>query len=136
MKGFLYRSSHQKCSMKKGFLRNFYDTFFIEHLWTTTSVYKTIKQKQPQEVFYKKKVFLKISQNSQENTCARACNFLKKGILAEVFSCEFYEVLNNTYFKEHHCTTASEKCCTSTPSWESRKNFQRYYILGKKIKQA
>ena len=27
--------------------------------------------KQPPEVFYEKKVFLKISQNSQENTCAR-----------------------------------------------------------------
>ena len=28
-------------------------------------------QKQPAEVFYKNKVFLKISQSSQENTCAR-----------------------------------------------------------------
>ena len=28
-------------------------------------------EKQPPEVFCKKKVFLEISQNSQENTCAR-----------------------------------------------------------------
>ena len=28
-------------------------------------------QKQPPEAFCKKKVFLEISQNSQENTCAR-----------------------------------------------------------------
>ena len=45
------------------------------------------------------KVFLKILQNSQENSCARvslliklqakACNFIKKGTLAKVFSCEF-----------------------------------------------
>ena len=52
-------------------------------------------QKQPQEVFYKK-VFLKILQNSQENTCARvsfltklqasACNFLKKETLPQVFT--------------------------------------------------
>ena len=43
-----------------------------------------------------KKVFLEISQNSQENTCARAsilrpeaCNFIKIEALAPVFSCEF-----------------------------------------------
>ena len=43
-----------------------------------------------------KKVFLEISQNSQENTCARvsfliklqalACSFIKKETLAQVFS--------------------------------------------------
>ena len=34
-------------------------------------------QKQPPEVFYKKKVFLEISQNSQENTCARVSFLIK-----------------------------------------------------------
>ena len=44
-----------------------------------------------------KKVFLEISQNSQEKVCARisfliklqaeACNFIKKEALAQVFSC-------------------------------------------------
>ena len=71
-----------------------------------------------------KKVFLKISQNSQENTCVRVfliklqqacnfikkeiltqvfscCNFIKKEILAQVFSCEFYEIFKNTFFIEH-----------------------------------
>ena len=53
-----------------------------------------------------KKLFLEISQNSQENTCARvsfliqlqasAWNFIKKEVLAQVFSCEFCEI-----FKEH-----------------------------------
>ena len=50
-------------------------------------------QKQAPEVFYKK-VFLKVWQNSQENTCARisfliklqACNFIKKETLAHMFS--------------------------------------------------
>ena len=47
------------------------------------------------------KMFLEISQNSQENTCARlsfliklqaeACNFIKKETLIQVFSCEFCE---------------------------------------------
>ena len=46
------------------------------------------------EVFYKK-VFLKISQNSQENRCAEvsfSCNFNKKEALAQVVFCEFCEI--------------------------------------------
>ena len=55
-----------------------------------------------------KKVFLEISQNSQENNCAKvsflinlqasACNFIKKETLAEVFSCEFCEISKSTFF--------------------------------------
>ena len=43
-----------------------------------------------------KKVFLEISENSQENTCARVSfiiklqAFMKKEALAQVFSCEFF----------------------------------------------
>ena len=75
----LYRSSHRRCSLKK--------------------------------------VFLKISRNSQENTCARvsfliklhtfglrlkACKFIKKETLAQVFSCEFCENFKNSaIFIEH-----------------------------------
>ena len=40
-----------------------------------------------------KKVFLEISQNSQENTCSRV---LKK-TLAHVFSCELCEISKNTF---------------------------------------
>ena len=49
-----------------------------------------------------KKVLLKISENSQENTCPRASfllscrpqtsNFIKKEALAQIFYCEFYEI--------------------------------------------
>ena len=55
-----------------------------------------------------KKVFLESSQNSQENTCARepfsivAGNFIEKGSLAQVFSCEFYKISKNTILTEHH----------------------------------
>ena len=41
-----------------------------------------------------KKVFLEISQNSQENTCARASFLIK----LQVFSCEFFEIFKNTLF--------------------------------------
>ena len=49
------------------------------------------------------KIFLKISQNSKENTCARisrpqACNFIKKETLAQVLSFEFCKISQNTFF--------------------------------------
>ena len=50
-------------------------------------------QKQPPEVFYRKR--------------CQAYNFIKKEILAQVFSCEFYEIFKNTFFTEHLWTTAS-----------------------------
>ena len=42
-------------------------------------------------------MFLKISQNSLENTCALACNFIKKETLTQVFSCELCEISKNTF---------------------------------------
>ena len=44
-----------------------------------------------------KKVFLEISQNSQENTCARGLQLYYKKTLAQVFSCGFYEIFKNTF---------------------------------------
>ena len=57
-----------------------------------------------------KNLFLKIPQNSGENTCARSSvliksNFIGKETLAQVFFCEFH----NTFFTEHLSTTASER---------------------------
>ena len=46
-----------------------------------------------------KKVFLEILQNSQKNTCARACNFIKIETLVQVFSCEFCEISKNTFHR-------------------------------------
>ena len=70
------------------------------------------------DVFCLKDV-LRISQNSQENTCARlsvliklqawACNFIKTETLAQVFSCEFSEISKSTFFKEYIWATASIK---------------------------
>ena len=56
-----------------------------------------------------KKVFLEISQNSQENTCVRDSFLIKlQASLAQVFSCEFCEVSKNSFFTEHIWATASE----------------------------
>ena len=56
--------------------------------------------------YFVKKVFLEISQNSQENTCAsvfrpQAYNFIKKETLAQVLSCEFCEISTYNFFTEH-----------------------------------
>ena len=50
-----------------------------------------------------KKVFLEISQNSQENICVRVSFliklfFIKKEALAQAFSCEFCEISKNIFF--------------------------------------
>ena len=37
----------------------------------------------------------------------KASNFIKKEILAQVFSCEFCDVSKNTFFAEHLLATAS-----------------------------
>ena len=55
-----------------------------------------------------KKVFLEISQNSQENSCPKAWNFCKKEALAQVFCCEFCEISKNTFFTEHLWTIGSK----------------------------
>ena len=54
-------------------------------------------------------LFLEISQNSQENNCARvsiliklqSCDFIKIETLAQVFSCEFCEISNDTFPTGH-----------------------------------
>ena len=60
------------------------------------------------------KVFLKILQNFQESTCVRVSFLIKlqvsacKETLAQVFSCEFYEIFQNIFFTEHLRPTISD----------------------------
>ena len=53
-------------------------------------------------------MFLETSQNSQE--FAGACNFIKKETLAQVISCEFCEISNNTFSYRTPPVAASELC--------------------------
>ena len=70
------------------------------------------------KAFYKK-VFLEISQNSQESTCARVSfliklqawgsgTIFKSKALAKVFSCEFCEISKNTFSYRTPPVAASE----------------------------
>ena len=61
-------------------------------------------EKQPPEVFYKKKLFWKVSQYSQGITCNQAC---KKKNSAEMFSCEYCEIVKNIYFEQYLRMAAS-----------------------------
>ena len=70
-----------------------------------------------------KKVFLEILQRSQENTCARVCNFIKEETLAQVFSCEFCEISNNFFFYRTPRMAASK----FNHFKETIKNFQRIF---------
>ena len=59
-----------------------------------------------------KKIVLKISENSQEKTCAGVsysspATLSKKETPAQVFSCKFWDIVKNTYFAEHLRTAAS-----------------------------
>ena len=66
------RSSNQRCSVKQGVLGNF-AKFTGKHL--------------RQSLFFNKLV-------------GAASNFIKKETLAQVFSCETYEISKNIFFKE------------------------------------
>ena len=48
-----------------------------------------------------KKVFLEISQNSQENTCVRPATLLKKRLWHRCFPVNFVKFLRTPFFTEH-----------------------------------
>ena len=76
--------------------------YLIVTLYTKHAIYSEAAT----AVVLKKKVFLEISQNSQESTCARDPFSIK----AQVFSWEFFEISTNTFFTERLRTTASVYC--------------------------
>ena len=72
-----FRTSHLRCSVRKGVLRNF-AKFTGKYLY--------------QSFFF--------------NTIAGFLQLYKKEALGQVFSCEFCEISKNTFFTEHLRTTA------------------------------
>ena len=69
--------------------------------------------------FLSKKLFVKISQYSQENTCAKSllnkvaghklCNFIKKKTPTRIFFYKYWEISKNTCFEEYLRTAGSEE---------------------------
>ena len=60
----------------------------------------------------RKKGYFKKFQKTHRKTPVRVplfyCNFIKKGALAQAFSCEFCEIYMNAFYTEHLQATASE----------------------------
>ena len=85
-------------------------TYFQDVTKKVLCSYKSF-QKQPPEVL-QKKVLKNVAKSTGKHLCQslrpEACNFIKKGTLAHVFSCEFCEISkNNIIFTEQLWTTAS-----------------------------
>ena len=80
-----FRSSHQRCSIRNGVLRNFAKL--------------TGKQK-CQSLFF------------NEVAGLRSATLLKKRLWHKGFSCEFCEISKSTFFREHLQTTASTSFCS------------------------
>ena len=72
----------QKCSAKKGVLRNF-TNFTGKHLFQSLS--------------FNKVAGLRSATLLKKRLWPKACNFIKKETLAQVFSCEFYEISKSTF---------------------------------------
>ena len=70
-----------------------------------------------------KNVFLKISQNSQENPCAGVSFLIKLQayVLAQVFCCEFCEIFKNTLFYR------TPPAATSEPRFQSATRQKQSY---------
>ena len=86
------RSSHRRCSVRKGFLRNFA---------------KVTGKCMCQSLFLNK-------------VAGWACNFIKKETLAQVFYCEFCKISTNTFYGEHLWATASALKQINQFSWKMK----------------
>ena len=65
--------------------------------------------------------------NLSQDLRPQACNFIRTGTLAQVFSCKFCEISENTFFTEHLWTTAS-KCSKSSKTMI----LSKFIPIGKK----
>ena len=83
-------------------------------------------------MFYKKDGLKNFAKFTGKHLCQsffyQACNFIKKETLAQVFSCEFYEIFKNTYFEEHLRTTASGFWCLFFYRLQKSKNHKLHTI--------
>ena len=80
------------CEMKKGWVRIIFFFYRSEAVVQRCSV---------------KKMFLKISQNSQENTCGRVSILINLQSLTQVFSREFCGISKNNFFYRISLVAAS-----------------------------
>ena len=61
-----------------------------------------------QRSLWKKKLFVKTLQYSQENACVEVSATSLKKTQTQIFSCEYCEISKSTYFQEHLHAAISE----------------------------
>ena len=99
-----------------------------KELYAQLPVHFPVQRSSRSELFCKK-VFVEISQNSQENTSARvsfliklrawACNFNIRETLAQVFFCAFCEISKNTFLHRTPPVAASLFTVSNENYWNS-----------------
>ena len=73
-------------------------TLVVREMCASCGIFKTIAPEAVTRRCSIKKVFLEISQNSQENSCAKVSFLVKlQAEASQVFSCEFGEISKNTF---------------------------------------
>ena len=58
-------------------------------------------------MFCKEGVLRNFTKLTVKDLRLKACSFIEKETLAQVSTCEFYEIFKNTFFKEYLLDTAS-----------------------------
>ena len=76
--------------------------------WTNQNICRRGHKEAVAQTCCVKKLFLVISQNSQENTCASGSFLIKLQTPAQVFSCEFCEISKNNFFYRTPLVAASD----------------------------
>ena len=91
------------------------DIFLEIFLSSSDQLFFKHRQKQPPEVFYKNSFLKNFAKFTGKHLCPGlffskvAYNFIEKKTLAQVFFCEFCEILKNNFVTEHLCMTAPPK---------------------------
>ena len=82
---------------------------YLQQLFRGGTPSIALRQKQPPEVFCKKRSFSKFCKINQKAPVPEpwACNVIKRETLLQVFSWEFCKISKNTFFREHLGTNAS-----------------------------
>ena len=123
-------------------------TLNVPIIWRNSGHRKVIlsiwkQQKQSSEVCYKKVVFRNFTKFTRKHLCQslffnkvaslRPATLFKKR-LAQVFSCDFFEIFKDTIFTEHIWKTASEAavprfCCRSR-SENCLEIYRHTFVIG------
>ena len=103
--GFIYFFFHLHCSLCVIFMILWKKWYLVSFMWDIIRVLRTLVSRSSRPEVLRWKVFLKISQNSQENTFARVSfnkeTLLKKRLWHRYFPVDFVKFLRTPFFIEH-----------------------------------